>query len=220
MKKPLTFIFIFAIAVVLYVIYDNIWGLSSNWQIVEVLAMWQIAITAIALTTAAAAVYYAAIQLRQNREGERKAREESLLQIRGSLKSELETNLQLLQSDQFRIWAQAPEDEKGNIVILTRPLRTSCFELVAGREDLKYLKPHDTLSSIAGAYNQIKDFNSYLESWLRRGVYELEKGHYSFHGEIDLSVLTTKYLTEQKKVTITAIEEVLKVLQLLPPSAI
>ena len=106
----------------------------------------------------------------------------------------------------------APADEHGNIVILVKPLKTSIFELVAGREDLKYLQPPEALGNIAEAYNQIKDFNSILESWLRRGVYEQEKGHYSFHDEVDLSVLTTEHLKEQKIAAITKINEALKVL--------
>lgn len=105
-----------------------------------------------------------------------------------------------------------PDDERGHIVILVRPLKTSIFELVSGREDLKYLQPPEALGNVAQAYDQIKDFNSILESWLRRGVYEQEKGHYSFHDEVDLSVLTTNHLNEQKRATIDKINEALKVL--------
>lgn len=212
MRNPLRLIFIFAVAVFVYIIYDNLWGISHGWELNSVLSLWQIAVTAVGLVAATAAVYYAAMQFRQNREQERQARQESLSQIRSSLKSELETNLRLLQRDEFKIWAEAPSDEKGNVVILIRPLKASAFELVAGREDLKYLQPPEALGSISKAYDQIKDFNGVLESWLRRGVYEEEKGHYTFHGEVDLSVLTTKYLNKQKEETIAKINEALKVL--------
>ena len=212
MRHPLRLILFSIIAVFTYVICDNLWGISNSWQIEQVLSMWQIAITGVGLIAATAAVYFAAVQFRENREQERQARSESLSQIRSSLKSELETNLQLLRSEQYKIWAQAPDDEQGHIAILVRPLKTSIFELVAGREDLKYLQPPDALGIIAEAYDQTKDFNSILESWLRRGVYEQEKGHYSFHGEVDLSVLTTKHLNEQKEDTIAKINKALKVL--------
>jgi len=176
----------------------------------EVLGFPDIAITF--LTTLVAVFVGFTLAVWWDRRKGNEARKESLSQIRSSLKSELETNLRLLQSEQYKIWAQAPDDEQGRIAILVRPLKTSIFELAAGREDLKYLQPPEALGIIAEAYDQTKDFNNILESWLRRGVYEQEKGHYDFHGEVDLSVLTTKHLSEQKRVAIDKINEALKVL--------
>lgn len=106
MRHPLRLIFIFTVAVFAYVICDNLWGISSSWQIEQVLSMWQIAIMGVGLIAATAAVYFAAIQFRENREQERRARNESLSQIRSSLKAELDANLRLLQSEQYKIWTQ------------------------------------------------------------------------------------------------------------------
>jgi hypothetical protein len=171
--------------------------------------MWEIAITCVGLVAATIAVYYSAIQLKYNREQEVQDRNESLLQIIDSLKSELEGNLHLLKSEQYRIWAETPKAANGNIVILVKPLKTSTFELISGREDLKFLKPKEALSLISIAYDYIKEFNNILECWLRRGVFQEGKAHYSFQGEVDISVPTTEYLEKHKNDTIIKIEKAL-----------
>lgn len=216
MRHPLRLIFVFAMAVFVYVICDNLWGLSSNWQIEQVLSMWQIAIMGVGLVAATAAVYYAAMQFRQRREQETQARQESLSQLRHSLRSELETNLGMLHSEMFKIL-----HEKGHTeyTIAVRPLKTSVIELIAGREDLKYFSPAEAMYKVAEAYDQIKDFNILLDIWFSRAALQKERmGYYPSTNikeeteEMDLSIPTTKQLAEQKKETIAKIKEALKVL--------
>lgn len=157
-----------------------------------------------------------------DRRKEDKARKESLSQIKHSLKSELETNLELLRKEKFKVWWRKSEVESR--VILVRPLKLSAFELVAGREDLKYLG--EALSKVACAYDQIQDFNNVLNSWISRALFGEEKGQEKvllpFNGEgaikggireIDLSFPTTEQLNVEKQKTIDKVNEALEALK-------
>lgn len=195
----------------MYLTFDALWGFSSKWQINEVLSLWQFGITGLALIAAVIIIKHAVSQFEYGRKKDEKARTESLSQIRYSLKCELETNLGLLRSEAFKIWYDINATEK--IAVLFRPLKISTFELIAGREDLKYLSP-EALNRIAEAYDQIKDFNSVLNSWFSRSVLREEPGYYSEKQitPTDLSRPTTKQLEEERKRTIEKIDEALKLL--------
>lgn len=204
MKNPLPLILFVTVALFIYLIFDNLWGVSNKWATNEVLSLWQVVITALGFIAAVIMVRYAAIQFIEGRRKEEQARNESLSQIRYSLRLELETNLTLLRGNQFKIWS-----ESLGVVFLVRPLKTSAFELLAGREDLKYLKPPEALTKIAEAYDQIKDFNLVLNSWFNlwtpKVLHEEEKGHRFFPD-------TTMQLDKQKKKTAEKIELALKIL--------
>ena len=195
----------------MYLTCDALWGASSKWQTNEVLSLWQIGITGLALVAAVIMIKHAVSQFEYGRKRDEEARKESLYQLKHSLRSELETNLGLLRSEAFRIWYDINATEK--IAILFRPLKTSAFELISGREDLKYLSP-EALNRIAEAYDQIKDFNSVLDSWFSRSVLRGEPGYYSEKQitPTDLSRPTTKQLDEEKKKTLAKIGDALKLL--------
>ena len=212
MKHPIRTIFIVMVALFVYLTCDAFWGVSSKWQTNEVLSLWQMGITGLALIAAVIMIKHAVSQFEYGRKRDEETRKESLSQIKHSLKSELELNRHSLTGGEYKIWRE-------NRAIGIRPLKTSAFELLAGREDLKYLTPPEALTKIAEAYNQIKDFNSVLNSWIRRalfgeekGSYSFEKGRYSLEGTIDLSLPTTKQLDEEKRKTIEKIDEALKLL--------
>ena len=204
MKHPIRTIFIAMVALFVYLTCDALWGVSSKWQINEVLSLWQIGITGLALIAAVIIIKHAVSQFEYGRKKDEEARKGSLSQITYSLKSELELNRRLL-AGEYKIWQEG-------LAILVRPLKTSAFELIAGREDLKYLGT-EAFRTVAESYDQIKDFNNVLDSWISRAVFVEEKGHYSSTGILDLSRLTSKQLEEERKRTIEKIDEALKLLQ-------
>jgi hypothetical protein len=204
MKNPVRFIFIVALLMFVYLAFDRLWGISSRWPNNEVLSLWQICVTGLGFIAAVIMVAYAANRFIEDKRKEEKARSESLSQITHSLKSELELNRRLL-AGEYKIWQEG-------LAILVRPLKTSSFELIAGREDLKYLGT-EAFRAVAEAYDQIKDFNNVLNSWISRAVLGEEKGHYPSTGILDLSRLTSKQLDEELKKTMEKIDEALRLLQ-------
>jgi hypothetical protein len=197
-------ILLLLLAIIIVVLICNIiWEIPSKWQFF---------ITFLSFIVAAVSVYLASVQLKENRDQEQKARNESLLQIKESLKTELKRNLQLLNTEQYKIWVESPNDKNGSIVILINPLKTSTFDLISGREDLKYLNPIEALGIISTAYDYIKDFNNIIELWFKRCIYKEGKVIYPFHDKVDLSPLTSDYLQEYKGNAIQKIEEALKLL--------
>ena len=203
MRNPVRFIFLVALIMFAGLIFDKLWGASSKWPNNEVLSLWQIAITGLGFMAAVIMVFYAANKFIEDKRVEKEARSESLSQITQSLKCELELNRRLL-AGEYKIWQEG-------LAILVRPLKTSAFELIAGREDLKYLGI-EAFRTVAEAYDQIKDFNNVLDSWISRVVLGEEKGHYASTGILDLSRLTSKQLEEERKRTIEKIDEALKLL--------
>lgn len=215
MKNPLVLIYVLMVVVFMYLVYDTGWGITSEWVKSDKLALWQFSITGIAVVVAVATLIYAYRGFERNRTQEKETRNESLSQIIYSLKSELETNLAILQNEEFRIWIDDESDEDKRISILTRPLRISAFELLAGREDLKYLSPPTALAIIAEAYNQIKNFNDVLESWISRAFsHEDVAVRVSPHAmrTIDVTEHTAKLLDEEKTKTIKKVISALRVL--------
>lgn len=167
MKNPVRFIFIIALLMFAYLVFDRLWGISSRWPNNEVLSLWQICVTGLGFIAAVIMVAYAANRFIEDKRKEEKARSESLSQITHSLESELVLNRRLLVGE-YKIWREGH-------AIGIRPLKTSAFELLAGREDLKYLEA-EVFIAVVEAYDQIKDFNGILDSWFSRTVLRKESG--------------------------------------------
>lgn len=168
----------------------------------KILAFEDLAVEAIVSFTSVFLAF--ALALWWDRRKEAGARKESLTQIKQSLKAELEVNLDLVTSERFKIWRES-------LWILTRPLRTATWELVAGREDLKFLDP-TVLMKLAEAYNQIRDFNNILNSMWTLGLIEGKKVIYPVAGSVDVGGLIAKQLAEERDKTVDKIKEALKTL--------
>ena len=138
-----------------------------------------------------------------DRKKDRKAREESLSQLKSSLNSELDTNLVALREESFRVWQK-------NLVIDVRPLREATWKLIAGREDLKYLSS-SSLAKISDAYVAIIEFNNILSRW--KSVVLLGKDRFAgFSGKReDLLPLVNDKLQEQREKAIVAIEKAIEI---------
>lgn len=204
---------IVAVLLLLALYWIAVLGVPSKWKRSEWLSLLQVLVTGLGFVAAAFAIRYAAHRFEDARQREKEAWEAGLSQIRHSLKSELATNPRLLVSEGYKIWSEPDLATQVSHAIHIRPLKISAFELMIGREDLKYLKPEE-LDKTIEAYDQIKDFNNMLEAWLRRAVLRQEAGHYSrMAGKVpDLALLTSDHLGEMVETARERIDEALKAL--------
>ena len=135
-----------------------------------------------------------------DRKKEAKVRDESVYQIKSSLKSELNTNLEILRIRSYKIWVDGS-------VINIRPLRIAAWNLIAGREDLKYLPP-SYLTKITDAYVSIINFNDHLSLWKSVVIYGKDR----YIGDIDLMVTLGSFMEEEEKKLIETIEKATDIL--------
>ena len=136
-----------------------------------------------------------------DRKKDRKAKEESLSQLKSSLKSELDKNLVALREDSYRVRLEGR-------VVDVRFLREATWNLIAGREDLKYLSSV-SLTKISDAYVAIIDFNKTLAHW--KSVVLLEKDRFVGKDRYDLLPSVNDELEEEREKAISAVEKAVEI---------